>query len=172
MSDSTGRYHFCYYQPASAAASFGQPQEGNRTKHSCFWLRYPFQQKARTRRAHLSKMLGTLGRYLCAELTGVRETHPWIRNINLVLQPQPGRPHSGAMRQKAHADPHPGPVCGPARRGHLQFWCRKLIGNCSPTLLHEKQSGFHHCFQETISFSSATHSQQACRMIIAASILK
>lgn len=105
----------------------------------------------------------------CAELPGLREMQPWTRSIDLVLQ-HPARLASlRSHEQVTGREPtlifSPGPVWGPARSGHHQFWCRKLSA-------HPPCSEFHHCFQERTPSSSATYSQQACGMINALNITK
>lgn len=62
MSTWMGRYHLYNCETVTVVVSFGQPQEGNRTKSNFPLMRCPFQQKAGMCKVHPCKVLGALWR--------------------------------------------------------------------------------------------------------------
>lgn len=159
----------------SVLASFGQPQEGNRTKPSFSWPRWPFQQKAGTRRAHPCEMLGAGGRTQRPELPEVRGCNPGPGASVRSCSPQPDRPRSGALSRSQAETLCPSALLalyGAQRGGDTTgSGTQGSVGTAHPPCSLGSYQ-LHHGFQETTSSSSATYSQQACGMINAVNILK
>lgn len=131
----------------SAVASFGQPQEGNRSKLTFSWMRCPAQQKEGTSRALPWELPA---KDMCSQLAGGWEVPPGWGAPAWSCSSQPARPRSWATSRSLGKSSRE-TVVTPS-----PFWWTRLGGNCSTTSINRNSPEFHPGFQETVPSSSAS----------------
>lgn len=161
-----GRYHLCNCETVTVVVSFGQPQEGNRTKSNFSLMRCPFQQSSSLQDAGCSVKDTRLGRAAWCQ----GDPGPGASILSCSL-----KPHSGAM-SRSQAEPLRRSalmILYGARQGRdiASSDAGNLVGTAHPSCSVGSNHWKHHCFQETSSISAA-YSKQLCGMINTVNIFK